>query len=175
MKINQLKTLKFDLFFNESKDIHNVSITPDKLQSLKFSQKNEMNGVLMHSILEDLGTLIDKANQEKEKNLLCKKCKKIVCNDADYELYLDQVNGMRRMKQVAGMCLGCGTGIFLADGCSIATCKHCISSSKTCIACMEGASGMGHNLMDCTAKVSDILQRPNETVPLPDLLKCDCI
>src|ERR1700722_2209320 len=183
----KLERLNIKIPFESSDDIHEVGVTVNRLQDLMLRETplndslNETEQVLSQThkglikqILDDCSPWIDQINKEKEKPLLCKQCVKISISDPKNSKYVDRINQDRKTQNIAGMCLGCGLGMLLDSGCSIATCPSCLSQTKTCLVCMDGATGLSHDLKICSQKMQEILQHPNTASPLPDLQKCNC-
>lgn len=177
-----LQWLKFTVPFASSSDVHTVSITLPLLQSLVSRESpigeteaerpiSDLNKFVLNKILSTHNQLLEKSLKEQTKPFSCKKCQKLKINYEDS--FLD-INGMRKAKRIAGICLGCGMGTRLTSGCSMLTCEFCVSSTKTCIVCMEGAAGFPHSLTECSDKMRQLLNHPDTTDPLPPLMKCDC-
>lgn len=149
--------------FKDSDDLHEISITINLVQKLvkrdaplgktepEQPLSNE-NKKTLNEIIEKNMRILEQAKKEQERSFSCKTCKKF----KDYGLFdeeydLTWVNTRRKTKIVHGLCLGCGIGATLSSGCSIFTCFKCISQTKTCFTCQDGACGIKHDLSTCTA------------------------
>lgn len=178
--------LKVSIPFEGSSDIHEVNMTVPLLQdllnrtipsnSLKQEEITETENLLtedqesaIRKILETAAPIVLKSNEEQKRKFSCKKCHLIIDGN------LDLVNKLRKEKKIAGMCLGCGIPSLLNRGCSMLTCECCVSNTKTCVVCMEGAADFPHDLRECSQKMFDLLKNPLENLPLPSLKECECV
>ena len=178
-----LYLLKFTVPFEGSDDKHQISLTPNYLENLVMRESpigdseagrplSGFNKFVLGQVLEESKPVIEQCRKEQSKEMLCKRCSKLKITD---EQSFQFINAARKAKHVMGCCLGCEHRFQLISGCSIVTCDDCKSSTKTCVACVEGAAGFSHNLKECTAKVQRLLYDYENAEPLPPLLRCDCI
>ena len=160
-------TIQF--FFQDSNDIHQVNITVNGLKELTHRKGaigilepemklSEDHMKVITYILDHCGQLLKRAQRELEKPLACKKCKKIDMN-CIRKNSLKSWNQARKSHEVAGPCLGCGYNYKRTTGCSVITCLSCISHTKTCLVCMDGAALRQHDLKTCSklAEQADLL------------------
>lgn len=181
VNMGKINELSFKIPFQSSDDQHEMSVTFNLLDKLVKREYpigdteaerplNDLYKSVLRKILESYSNLLEKANKEQSKEVLCKQCRKLKIEDQ----FVEVLNQMRKAKKVAGCCLGCSTLFCLTSGCSMATCDRCISKTKTCGVCMEGASGLSHDLITCSEKMKKIMFEPENAKPLPDLMKCEC-
>jgi len=179
--IIQKDKLTFTVPFQNSTDTHIISISLNLIKNLIEREKpigtheteqplSELHQSVLKIILNKNIPLLERALKEQEKEKLCKKCSKLKID----EFTLEAVNGMRADKKIAGCCVSCGRGYRLDGGCSIGTCTFCISSPKTCMVCVEGASGLTHDLVGCSDKMHQLLKDTSNADPLPALMICSC-
>lgn len=172
-KGRRMDWLTTKMSFKDSDDIHEFSVTLDKLQNLLEHLKKDQSppqeqvGILQYIIEQNTATL-EQVNRELQKPMQCKKCRKLVMGEKSFTL-LDEI---RKAKNVTGACLGCGLFISLVSGCSIATCEFCVTHTKTCVVCMDGATEMAHQLQMCSEIMSTVLKKSGAA--LPNIQSCAC-
>ncbi|MBS0621593.1 MAG: hypothetical protein JSR80_01365 [Verrucomicrobia bacterium] len=187
----KFEDLTIEIPFESSSDMHLVSISIDRLETLMNRAEKigdtepelqvfEEDKMCLQKIIEKNGKILEQAKLEQTRPYLCKTCTKIdvkklkTFSNEVTEWTFEAINNMRKIKHVAGFCLACTQRFNLGGGCSVFTCTSCLSSTKTCAVCMEGAAGFAHELSSCSLKMDQLLYDKENSDPLPPLQECQC-
>ncbi len=185
----QLHNLHLEYSFAASQDLHQVDFTVDRLRDLMNRETalnnslieaglplSEFNRNVINYILEGCVEVTHLIDDEKKSTLFCSQCKKMnpkfYSDEESFEGLFHILNMYRAEGHLTGCCKTCSLSIELTSGCSMFTCNVCLSHPKTCIICMEGATGRDHS-KSCNEDAEKLFSGTYYVELLP-IQKCAC-
>ena len=124
--------------------------------------------------LQKYAAIIETSEIEKSRPFVCNECNGY---SKPCEAFITDFINPSRMKGLAiFLCPGCSWATEWARNCCMITCKRkepfgCFSGTKTCAYCVDGMTGLSHDLALCSAKVVECTANK---LPLHPLRLCHC-
>jgi len=166
-------SLEVEVGFTDSKDLHIIRITPERIENyLKNSKAQkafpEKEILALTQAVEKNKSNPDLAKSQiyKSKPHQCKDCFGYILRTNAFESLLT----IRSKDNYMIACFGCGSFLGRQSGCSMLTCVDKICGIQVCAFCLNGASeskNLTHDIKTCSEKIY------NKKSP-PEPRQCDC-
>jgi hypothetical protein len=147
-------------------------ICPGEISPSSLSQQ-DVQPILAK--LTEFQPLIEESERQQSRPYFCRDCHGYLPGDKEL---VDCMNRMREEGQPIFACPGCLSMYSWAKRCSMILCSRksldapgCISGTKTCAYCVQGNTGLSHELALCSAKIAECASKK---LPLPMLTLCTC-